>query len=71
MSTKLNEVNYGGTTVPESLQLNKSQLSKLTKEQLNGSAPVHIRGVQGYVGGDGVWTSVKKMNQLKKKNQWK
>lgn len=66
----LNDVKFGGVSVPNTLQLNKAQLSKLSKDQIEGRAPVSIRGVQGYVDGDGMWKSVKYTNKLKKQGKW-
>lgn len=40
----------------QGLKLNRAQLSKLTKNQLEGRTPVLINGVKGFVGGDGFWT---------------
>lgn len=52
------------------LQLNKVQLSKLTKDQLAGREVVTIMGVKGYVDGDGVWKSITDINKLKKSGKW-
>lgn len=71
MAKKLNDINYGGASVPDTLQLNKSQLSKLSKDQIEGRVSVNIRGVEGYVDGDGMWKSTKYMNKLKKEGKWK
>ena len=38
------------------LQLNRAQLSRLSKNQLQGRTPVVINGVEGFVSGDGFWT---------------
>lgn len=64
---KLNDVIIGSASVnEEGYQLNKKQLSQLTKDQIAGRAPVMIRGIKGYVGGDGVWQSERHINKLKK-----
>ena len=66
MIKKLNDIKYGGIFAPSMLQLNKAQLKGLSKDQLEGRAAVNIMGV----GGDGVWTSAKYMNKLKKIGKW-
>ena len=56
---------------PNVLKLTKSQLNKLSKDQIEGREPVYIKGVEGYLGGDGVWTSTTYINKMKKSHNWK
>lgn len=63
-------INYKFNTSKE-LKLNKAQLSKLSKDQLEGRTPVLINGVQGFVGGDGVWTPKSIVKKRLDKNQIK
>lgn len=56
---------------PNVLKLTKSQLNKLSKDQIEGREPVTIKGVEGYLGGDGVWVSISYMNKMKKSGKWK
>ena len=53
MANKL--INYKFST-NKGLQLNRAQLSRLSKNQLQGRTPVVINGVEGFVSGDGFWT---------------
>lgn len=53
MANKL--INYK-FNISKGIQLNKAQLSRLSKDQLQGRAPVVINGREGFVGGDGFWT---------------
>lgn len=56
---------------PNVLKLTKSQLNKLSKDQIEGREPIYIKGVEGYLGGDGVWVSTSFMNKMKKSGKWK
>lgn len=53
MANKL--INYK-FNISKGIQLNKAQLSRLSKDQLQGRTPVVINGREGFVGGDGFWT---------------
>lgn len=47
-------------------QLNKVQIAKLDNDQKAGRKPIIIRGVQGYLDGDGNWKSTALINRIKK-----
>ena len=51
-------------------KLNKVQIAKLDKDQQAGRKPIIIRGVQGYLDGDGNWKSVALINRMKKEGVW-
>lgn len=70
MAKKLNDIKYGGMSVPDTLQLNKAQLKDLSKDQLEGREAVHIMGVEGYIDGEGMWKSTRYVNKLKKSGKW-
>ena len=63
-------INYKFNTSKE-LKLNKAQLSKLSKDQLEGRTPVLVNGVQGFVGEDGFWTPKSIVKKRLDKNQIK
>lgn len=68
---KLNDIIIGQKTVNQSgHKLNETQISKLSKDQREGRSPVYILGIKGYLGGDGIWTSEKYINKLKKEGNW-
>ena len=63
-------INYKFNT-SKGLKLNKAQLSKLSKDQLEGRTPVLINGAQGFVGEDGFWTPKSIVKKRLDKNQIK
>lgn len=56
--------------IDESANFEKMQPKKLNKVQRAGRKPIIIRGVQGYLDGDGNWKSVALINRMKKEGVW-
>lgn len=51
-------------------KLNKVQIAKLDKDQQAGRKPIIIRGVPGYLDGDGNWKSSALINRMKREGVW-
>lgn len=45
----------GSVNFSKPIKLNRAQLNKLNKDQLDGRAPIYIEGVKGYLDGKGFW----------------
>lgn len=68
--TRKDFINYlakgGSAEFNKPIKLNKAQLSKLTKDQIDGREPIYIEGKKGYLDGKGFWEPISKSkNTLK------
>lgn len=53
----------GSVGFDKPIKLNRSQLQKLTKDQLMGRDVIKIDGKSGYLDGKGYWTPESKLNK--------
>lgn len=56
-----------GGSFEKPIYLNKVQRAKLDKDQLAGRKPIIIDGKQGYLDGQGYWTSTEQMKKARQK----